>query len=67
MNRKELMNFLEKKGLLSPEDSLTMASGKEASSLPLTLSHILIVRDLSEKMKRHSAAASLPPMMKHRR
>lgn len=49
MNRKELMNFLEKKGLLSPEDSLTMASGKEASSLPLTLSHILIVRDLSEK------------------
>lgn len=49
MNRKELMNFLEKKGLLSPEDSLTMASGKEASSLPLTLSHILIVRDLPKR------------------
>lgn len=45
MERQELIELLEDKGLLSGEDSFTIVSGREAASIPLHMDHLLILRD----------------------
>lgn len=45
MERQELIELLEDKGLLSGEDSFTIARGREAASIPLHMDHLLILRD----------------------
>ena len=44
MERQELIELLEDKGLLSGEDSFTIVSGREAASIPLHMDHLLILR-----------------------
>lgn len=45
MERNELMHLLEIKGLLSEEDSFTLVSGREAAVVPVTMAHVLVVKD----------------------
>ena len=45
MERQELIELLEAKGLLSGEDSFTIVSGREAASIPLHMDHLHILRD----------------------
>lgn len=45
MNRMELLQLLEEKGLLSKEDNFTIAGGNEAASISLRMPHMMILRD----------------------
>lgn len=64
MERQELIELLEDKGLLSGEDSFTIVSGREAASIPLHMDHLLILRDCRPEEGKSLSKGCLRPMKK---
>lgn len=49
MNTKELLDYLDGKGLLGPQDSFTVVDGREIPWLSLTMPHLLVMTNVGEK------------------
>ncbi|MBD9032471.1 MAG: hypothetical protein EGR19_09820 [Dialister sp.] len=51
MTIQQILTFLSAKGLLHEDEAFTIAGGEEAASISLTLPHLLILKDVTEKEK----------------